>query len=255
LCNAIEPVPVPVDEEGLNVAAGIALAPEAQMAIVTPSHQFPVGYTMSLSRRFQLLRWASEAGSWIVEDDYDSEFRYSGPPLAALQGLDTNGRVIYIGTFSKVMFPGLRLAYLILPPDLVDAYVGVKTTAGVSPPILMQAATAEFMRQGHFTRHIRRMRQLYHNRRDVLLETLRAELGDLIEIGPADCGMHLTIWLPEGMDDVALARKLPAPNTRNSPLSYCYTNQPARPGLILSFAAADIACIQSGVRQLKEAIS
>ena len=254
LCNAIKPIPVPVDEEGLNVAAGIELAPDAQMAIVTPSHQYPLGYTMSLSRRFQLLKWAAEAGAWIVEDDYDSEFRYSGPPLASLQGLDTNGRVIYIGTFSKVMFTGLRLAYLVLPPDLVDAYVGVKTTAGVSPPMFLQAVTAEFMRQGHFTRHIRRMRQLYHQRRDFLLQTLQKVLGDQIEIGPADCGMHLTIWLPEGTDDVELVRKISASSTKDSPLRYCYTNQPTRPGLILSYAAADEACIHRGVRKLKEAL-
>ncbi|MFZ0546443.1 MAG: PLP-dependent aminotransferase family protein [Candidatus Promineifilaceae bacterium] len=253
LCNSIKPVPVPVDEEGLDVAAGMALAPDARLAIVTPSHQFPLGYTMSLSRRFQLMNWASQAGSWIVEDDYDSEFRYSGPPLAALQGLDSNGRVIYIGTFSKVLFPAIRLAYLVLPPDLVDAYVGVKATAGVGPPIVVQAVTAEFIRQGHFARHIRRMRRLYHQRRDVLLEELACQLGDVIEIGSADCGMHLTIWLPEEIDEDKLASRL-APPARFSTLRYTYMNEPPRPGLILSFAAACPAEIQRGVKQLRQAI-
>jgi GntR family transcriptional regulator/MocR family aminotransferase len=252
-CRGVETIPIPVDKEGLNVQAGIKLAPDARLAMVTPSHQFPLGYTLSLSRRFQLLQWAFQAGSWIVEDDYDSEFRYSGPPLAALQGLDNNGRVIYIGTFSKVMFPAIRLAYLILPPDLVDAFVGVKTTAGTGPPIFIQAAASEFIRQGHFARHIRRMRRLYHGRRDTMLYELKAQLGNRVEIGPADCGMHLTIWLPEDIDEEALIKKLPS-TAYLARLRNAYITPPSRPGLVLSFAATDEEKIRTGVTQLKQAL-
>jgi GntR family transcriptional regulator/MocR family aminotransferase len=167
--------------------------------------------------------------------------------------LDNNGRVIYIGTFSKVMFPAIRLAYLILPPDLVDAFVGVKTTAGTGPPIFIQAAAAEFIRQGHFARHIRRMRRLYHGRRDTMLYELKAQLGNRVEIGPADCGMHLTIWLPEDIDEEALIKKLPS-TAYLARLRNAYITPPSRPGLVLSFAATDEEKIRTGVTQLKQAL-
>ena len=170
-------VPVPVDAEGLDVSAGEALAPRARLAYVTPSHQYPLGATLSLARRLQLLNWAGRAGAWILEDDYDSEFRFAGRPLAAVQGLDTEGRVLYAGTFNKVMFPSLRLAYLVVPPALVDAFVAARALSDGCPPALTQAALADFIEQGHFAAHVRRMRAIYQERRDALRESAERHLA------------------------------------------------------------------------------
>lgn len=155
-----ELVPVPVDEEGLDVSAGIKRYRKARAAYVTPSHQFPLGVTMSASRRIKLLDWAQSTGSWIIEDDYDSEYRYTGRPLAALQGLDRDARVIYVGTFSKVLFPALRLAYLVVPADMVDAFTTMRLMVSRHPPLLEQYVLAAFIAEGHFARHIRRMRRI-----------------------------------------------------------------------------------------------
>ena len=171
------------------------------MAYVSPSHQYPVGATMSLARRLALLAWARDAGAWILEDDYDSEFRYAGRPLAALQGLDADGRVIYLGTFSKVMFPSLRIGYMVLPPDIVDAFVTARAVSDRHSPAIEQAALAEFISEGLLERHIRRMRMLYADRQAALLDAARRHLGDAIDLRPAHAGMHLTGFLPDGADD------------------------------------------------------
>ena len=163
-------VPVPVDGEGLDVAAGIARSPQARAAYVTPSHQYPLGMTMSASRRLQLLDWAQRSGAWIIEDDYDSEYRYESLPVAALQGLDRDSRVIYIGTFSKVLFPALRLGYIVIPADLVGRFAAVREAMDIFPPTLYQAVLADFLGEGHFGRHIRRMRLLYRERRAALVD-------------------------------------------------------------------------------------
>ncbi|GER91925.1 hypothetical protein KDW_60870 [Dictyobacter vulcani] len=170
-------IPVPVDEQGINVEAGRQLGPNARMAIVTPSHQFPTAVTMSLGRRLELLEWSREAQSWIVEDDYDSEYRFSGRPLQALQGLDRNGRVIYIGTFSKVLFPSLRLGYLIIPPALLPAFMAARRLIDVHTPLLEQLALTDFITEGHFARHLRKMRLLYLERRNTLVAALSRSLA------------------------------------------------------------------------------
>src|SRR5262249_16625529 len=157
-------IPVPVDDEGVSVAAGGRLSPAARLAYVTPSHQYPTGVAMSLARRLSLLEWAARAGAWIIEDDYDSEYRYSGRPLPALQGLDKEGRVIYIGTFSKVLFPALRIGYLVAPPDLVTAFTTARGVLSRFTPSVEQAVIADFINEGHFARHIRKMRTLYCER-------------------------------------------------------------------------------------------
>ncbi|MDQ3863770.1 MAG: PLP-dependent aminotransferase family protein, partial [Actinomycetota bacterium] len=198
--SGARPVPVPVDGEGIDVAAGAARATDARLAYVTPSHQYPLGVTMSLRRRLTLLAWANRSGAWVLEDDYDSEYRYSGRPLSSLQGLDEGGRVLYLGTFSKVLCPALRLGYLVVPPNLVDAVVAARALVDRHSPLMEQAVLAEFMAEGHLARHVRRMRLLYAERRDALVEAIKRELAGLIEVGPAEAGLHLVGWLPEGAD-------------------------------------------------------
>jgi GntR family transcriptional regulator/MocR family aminotransferase len=191
-------VPVPVDAEGLEIATGAARSPQARMVYVTPSHQYPLGVTMSLTRRLALLEWASRAGAWVLEDDYDSEYRYAGRPLSSLQGLDSASRVIYMGTFSKVMFPALRLGYLVAPPDLVDAFVAARALADRHTPSVEQAALAEFITDGHFARHIRRMRALYAERQATLVGEARRELAGLLEVAPAAGGRRRSRGLGAG---------------------------------------------------------
>ena len=228
-------VPVPVDAEGLNVAAGIKLQRKARAAFVTPSHQFPLGVSMSASRRLQLLDWAQEAGSWIIEDDYDSEYRYDSSPLASLQGLDTNARVIYVGTFSKVLFPGLRLGYIAIPEDLIERFIAVRRAIDIGPPNFYQDVVADFMSEGHFARHIRRMRVLYHERRNALVESLREEMGSTVEVLGGATGMHLALMLPEGSIDMEISEQAARQKLWLWPLSTSYAGEKSRPGLILGF--------------------
>lgn len=193
-------VPVPVDASGLDVAMGRARCPEARLAYVTPSHQFPLGGSMSLRRRLQLLAWAEAAGAWIIEDDYDSEYRYSGPANQALQGLDRAGRVLYLGTFTKVLFPALRLAYAVLPKDVVQSFVAARFLVDGHVQSAVQAALADFIEAGHLVGHLRRMRALYRNRRDVLLGEADRRFGDLLAFVDVEAGMHVTARLTRGTD-------------------------------------------------------
>lgn len=246
--------PAPVDREGLDVAAGRRLAPTARMAVVTPSHQFPTGVTMSLGRRLALLEWASETGAWIVEDDYDSEFRYSGRPLEALQGLDRAGRVLYVGTFSKALFPALRLGYLAATPDLLDVLLAARRFIDVHPPLLEQLALADFLAQGHYTRHLRRMRRLYRERRDALVEALTRELGALLEVAVPEAGLHLAAWLRPEVSPRVLTRLDPAnsPQTLRAPSGD--PQAPPRAGLLFGFACAAPEDLRVGVRSLAQAL-
>jgi GntR family transcriptional regulator/MocR family aminotransferase len=247
-------LPVPVDDEGLVVSSGMARQPHARMVYVTPSHQFPMGVTMSLARRLALLEWVRRSGAWVIEDDYDSEFRYSGRPIAALQGLDVSGRAIYLGTFSKVLFPALRLGYLILPPGLVEPVTGARALIDRHSPLIDQAVLADFIAEGHFARHIRRMRALYAQRHQTFIEAARKELGGLLEVEPQDAGMHLVGWLPEGMDDAAASRSAFAHGVEAPPLSAYAMERPARGGLLLGFTATGPREIRDGVRRLAVAL-
>jgi GntR family transcriptional regulator / MocR family aminotransferase len=247
-CRAVS---VPVDAEGLNVAAGIKLCPKARAAFVAPSHQYPLGVTMSATRRFELLDWAEKAGSWIVEDDYDSEFRYDSMPIASLQGLDTNSRVIYVGTFSKVLFPSLRLGYLVIPPDLVERFSAVRQATDLCPSHGNQAVLAEFIREGHFSRHIRKMRQLYSDRRRVLVEEIERELGDCCEILGGEAGMHLTVSIGERLRDTEIAAKAVQRKLWLSPLSPSYVGSSPRQGFVLGFGNTSAAEIPAAVRLLR----
>ncbi|HEY9230968.1 MAG TPA: PLP-dependent aminotransferase family protein [Blastocatellia bacterium] len=247
-------IPVPVDDEGLDVQAGERLAPAARLVYVSPSHQYPLGVTMSLARRLALLEWARAAGAWVIEDDYDSEYRYAHRPLAALQGLDKDGRVIYLGTFSKVMFPSLRIGYVVVPVDLVDAFVAARGVLSRFTPSIDQAALADFIHEGHFTRHIRRMRTLYAERQNLLVEAARRELAGLIEVQPHDAGIHLVGWLRDGIDDQRAQEEAARQNVEAPALSAFSMKYRHRAGLMLGYAGYSEREIRVGVRRLATAL-
>jgi GntR family transcriptional regulator/MocR family aminotransferase len=240
-------IPVPVDKEGLNLEAGLARAPQARLVYLTPSHQFPLGVTLSLARRIALLDWARRADAYILEDDYDSEYHYTRRPLPALQGLDHDGRVIYIGTFSKVLFPALRIGYLILPPHLVEAFRTVRNLIDTHPPMLEQAVLTDFIADGYFARHLRKMRSLYAERRAALLEAARAIN---LEIHPPEAGMHCIGWLPEGMDALALIREAADQEVDLAPVSQFSMEPLARDGILLGYSEYSVEQIQDGMRRL-----
>ena len=243
-------VPVPVDEEGLDVEAGLRLNRHARAVYISPSHQFPLGVTMSAARRMQLLNWASHSGAWIIEDDYDSEYRFGGRPLASLQGMDTEDRVVYVGTFSKVMFPALRVGYLVVPKDLVPAFATVRDAFDTFSSTLYQVALTDFIREGHFARHIRRMRTLYLERRNALLEAIHTHMRDKLEVIGTQAGMQLVALLPPGVDDVAVSIKAAKLGIAARPLSISYAQQPARGGVILGYSGASVHELREGVRRL-----
>jgi GntR family transcriptional regulator / MocR family aminotransferase len=247
-------VPVPVDKEGLDVSVGIKLCREARVAYVTPSHQYPLGVTMSAARRLQLLEWAHRSGAWIVEDDYDSEYRYESLPVASMQGLDPGSRVVYIGTFSKVLFPALRLGYIVIPPALVDRFLVVRQANDLAPSLLYQAALADFISAGHFARHIRKTRQLYMERRNALAQALRHEFGGELEILGAEAGMHLVITLPPGLSDQRISARAGRENLWLWPLSAAYAGKTARQGFILGFGGTKAEEMVRQVKRLRKVI-
>ena len=245
---------VPVDGDGLQ-AHRLAVRRPPALVYVTPSHQYPLGVTMSLARRLSLLSWAAAERAWIVEDDYDSEFHYEGRPLAALQGLDAAGRTIYVGTFNKVLFPGIRAAYLVVPPGLADAFAaGRRLLDGFSPP-LTQLALAEFLTRGHFAAHLRQIRAVYAARRDALLHHAHRGWGASVRLGPSATGLHLVALLPRGADDQRIARAAPAGGMAVAPLSEYYRAAPRRPGLLLSFGSATPERIRQSVEALAPIVS
>lgn len=243
-------ISVPVDDQGLCVDQGEALYPQARLAFVTPSHQYPLGSTMSLQRRLSLLDWAKRYKAWVVEDDYDSYFRYTGRPLASLQGLDTEGRVVYMGTFSKVLFPALRLGYLVLPPALLDAFITEKALQDQHSPIIEQAALAEFIENGQFARHLRRMRTLYGGRRDALHQAVSAYLGDRMAIPHCESGLDLPGMLGPGWDDVSLSKQALEAGIVSRPLSSFYLSPESKKGLLLGFSAFSKPVLDEAVQRL-----
>jgi GntR family transcriptional regulator/MocR family aminotransferase len=254
LAAGVKPVAVPVDESGLDVVAGRRLSPKARLAYVTPSHQYPTGVVMTLTRRLELLRWAERTRSWIVEDDYDSEYRYASRPVASLQGLDTSGSVIYCGTFSKVMFPSLRLGYVIVPPQLVDAFDRAKAVFDRHSPTVEQAVLAEFIAEGHMARHVRRMRVLYMERQNALLEALHRELKGAVEVHSHEAGMHVIAWLAKGMSDSVVSRRARELGVE-APALMTYRAKPGgRPGLVLGYAAYAEREIRAAVEKLAAAL-
>lgn len=247
-------IPVPVDSEGLDVASGIRMAPEARAAFVTPSHQYPLGVTMTAARRLQLIEWAHRAGAWIVEDDYDSEYRYESVPVASMQGLDPGSRVIYIGTFSKTLFPSLRLGYIVIPPALIGRFLAVRQANDLCPSHLYQAALTDFISAGHFTRHVRKTRQLYAERRNALVQALRKEFGAEMEILGAEAGMHLVVTLPDGLSDRTISARAAGQGLWLWPLSSAYLGTAPRQGFILGFAGTKAEEMPHHVQRLREAM-
>jgi GntR family transcriptional regulator/MocR family aminotransferase len=244
-------IPVPVDAEGLDVQEGTRLGRNARAVYVTPSHQYPLGATMSVARRIQLLNWAARSGAWVIEDDYDSEYRQGIRPIASLQGLDSDARVLYVGTFSKALFPALRVGYVVVPGDLIGAFSDARDAADIFPSTLYQAVLADFIQEGHFVRHVRRMRVLYTDRCNALVAALRAQTAGVLQIVNGEAGMHLVGLLPPGLKDTAISREAAKRGVSAMPLSHCCLQRPVRQGLVLGYGAADEAQIQQGARRLK----
>jgi len=247
-------VPVPVDEAGLRVEVGIERAPGARLAYVTPSHQYPMGVTLSLERRTTLLHWAREHAAWILEDDYDSEFRYADRPLPALQGLDQAGCVIYVGTFNKTLFPALRLAYLILPDALIDGVREARAIGGQHPRVVDQAILSDFIEEGHYARHLKHARTLGRERRDTLIRAAAERLHGL-EVAHTDTGLHVVGWLPAGTDDRRVSAAALRHDVEAAPLSAYYLGPSPRPGLVLGYGSLTTGQIRDGMARLAAAVA
>ena len=242
--------PIPVYAEGLVVSHGIANAPHARLAYVSPSHQYPLGVTMSLTRRLELLHWAQESRAWILEDDYDSEYRYAGYPLAALQGLDNAGRVIYVGTFSKVLFPALRVGYMVVPQSLIEPFRAARAHTDRGTTLLEQVVLTRFINERHFARHIRHMRTLYAERQAVFIVAAQKYLKGLLDVQPSTAGLHLVGWLPDGCDDEAIAQKLLENGIDTPALSSFAITPLSRKGLVIGYAAVPTNEIAGAVKRM-----
>jgi GntR family transcriptional regulator/MocR family aminotransferase len=248
-------VPVPVDDDGLQVEVAIRRAPSAKLAYVTAGRQAPLGVTLSLDRRLALLAWASRSGATIIEDDYDSEFRFTGHPLAAMKSLDTGGHVVYAGTFSKFLFPALRLAYLVLPERLVEPFAAAHSLTARHAPILSQAILADFIGEGHFGRHIRRMRMLYAERAMALQAALGRHMSGPLDVPPITAGLDTPAFFTAPRDDRAIAKAALAIGIETRPLSDFWLQARGRAGLQLGFACVGVREIQAGVAQLGRLIA
>jgi GntR family transcriptional regulator / MocR family aminotransferase len=247
-------VPVRVDAEGLDVTLGARRAGDARLVYTTPSHQYPLGVPMSLGRRLALLDWARAARAWVVEDDYDSEFRYGARPIPCLHGLDVDGRVIYVGSFSKTLFPALRLGFLIVPPDLQRGLVAARAAADQHPPTLDQAVLADFIVEGHFARHLRRMRVAYRERLEALTAAAERFCARALRVRPVKTGLHALADL-DGVDAVRVSSEAAARGVEATPLSAYFVGcGPAANGLVLGFGAVRPDAARRGMERLAAAI-
>ncbi|AMP11941.1 bacterial regulatory s, gntR family protein [Collimonas arenae] len=250
-------VGIPLDQDGMDTTQ-LAQHANCRMAYVTPSHQYPIGVTLSLQRRLELLAWAERHDAWIVEDDYDGEYRYDGTPLAPLAALDQSARVLYVGTFSKIAFPGLRLGYLVLPPKLVPGLSALRAMADRHPPAADQAVMAEFIAAGHFQRHIRRMRRASRARRDALMTGWTPLFGAQLPLPKVAAGLHLSLSLDSFSQEAELVAKALAAGVEINPVSrFCLPGQVVSPqhraGLALGFAGVDEIAIQRALLALQQA--
>lgn len=246
-------VPVPVDGQGLDIAAGIRHAPNARLAYVTPSNQFPFGVPMSLMRRLALLKWATNAGAWIVEDDYDSEFRYATRPLPCLHGLDADGRVIYVGTYAKSTFPAMRLGFFIVPVDLVPRVQAIRRATDFHPAMLEQMALADFIRDGYYATHLRRMRSIYRERLEALEAAATELCAGALRLRPVRTGLHAVADL-DAVDDERVCEEARERGVEVAPLGMYYVGPRTANGLLLGFASTPPDTLRRGMEQLAAAI-
>ena len=254
----IEAVPVPIDDQGFSVEAALKRAPLARLAVVAPSHQFPIGTVLSLQRRLALLSWAERTGCWIAEDDFDGEYRYAGRPLAPLRALDRTGRVAYLGSFSKLLFPALRLSYVVLPASLAATAERIMTGTVARASLLGQGALARFIADGHLAAHLRRTRLLYAERQQALLAAAERPLKGLLEIAPDPGGMHLIARPPAAtaatFDDHAVAAACAARGVSVSPLSACYSGRAKKHGLLLGYAGTPAEDMPAALATLRSVV-
>lgn len=243
-------IPQPVDQEGMTAPQIKDNKCGPRVAYVTPSHQYPLGMTMSAARRMALLNWAVRSNAWIIEDDYDSEYRFASRPMPSLQGLDVHDRVIYVGTFSKVLFPALRVGYVVVPKNLIRHFCAARDAADIFSSTLYQSVLADFIGEGHFSRHIRRMRMLYMDRRRELVSAIHSNFGERFEVVGAEAGMHLAVLLPRDIHDIRVAEKAAQNGISAMPLSTCYLKQPKTGGLILGYGGCAARQIHDAAAKL-----
>lgn len=243
-------VPIPVDSNGMKLAEGLKRAPAAKMAYVTPANQFPLCVTLPLERRLKLLEWSRLTGAWIFEDDYDTEFRFDGRPLTAMQGLDPNGNVIFSGSFSKMLFPSLRMGYLVLPPHLVEPMRAARSLTDRFGPMVEQAVLCDFIAEGHFGRYLRRMRGIYSENLDLLMSESQRVWGDRLVLQPAQSGLQTIGWLTDGRDDIEFAKSAQGCGVTVFPLSAWAIRWKQKSGIQVGFAAVGKEEIRRGVQAL-----
>ena len=247
-------IPVPLDEHGLSVSAGLRTCPHAKGVYVTPAHQFPLGMTMSLERRMALLKWASRTGAFVIEDDYDSEYRFEGRPVPAMQSLDRNSNVIFIGSFNKLLFPSLRIGYVVLPPSLVDLFLAFRYRTDFHNLSVDQAVLCDFIADGHLGRHLRRMRDLYASRLAALIDGGKRYLKGLLEISDVRAGLYTAAFLKNGMTSRQAEKAAAAHDVEVVAIDRYTLKSPDPKGVLLGFAAFDEAAIRAGLINLAAAL-
>ena len=248
-------IPIPVDASGIDVAKAMKLSPGARVAYVTPANQFPLGIVMSAERRVELLSWAGRAGAWIIEDEYDAEYRYSGKPLASLHSLDRSGSVIYVGTFTKMLFNALRIGFIVVPERLVEAFRVARSFIDRHAPTLDQAVLTEFINEGHFGHHVSKMRAVYADRSRLLTDEANKRLSGFLDVENAQSGMRTVAWIKTSATEMELTRRAEELGVELVPISSFVRKYERNPALMLGFAGCNAAEIKRGVSVLAELVS